>query len=1001
MKKKVLLMGKNGSGKTSMRSIIFANYVARDTRRLGATIDVEHSHVRFLGNLFLNLWDCGGQEAFMENYFASQRDNIFKNVEVLIYVFDVESRELEKDMHYYQSCLEAILQNSPEAKVFCLIHKMDLIQEDQRDSLFAMREDELKRCSLPLQCRCFRTSIWDETLYKAWSAIVYQLIPNVRQLEMNVKAFADIIEADEVLLFEKATFLVISHCERKPHKDVHRFEKVSNIIKQFKLSCSKLAAQFQRMEVRNSKFAAFIEYFTSNTFIMVVMSDTTIPPAATWLNIKNARRCQKDSRKAFFLQRDVTVIVGRGSSADLVVKASYVSRVHCELRVDTGGNVRVFDAKSASGTFVNGRAAVEKGKEVEVSNGDWIAFGNPDDKFVLENRKCRVMVCKCDKETKARINRVLECLGCVRTQQQFDAREPPDYSVFPESSISTRFICALVYNSQVVTPDYFLGLAGMKAGMLPDPDAFRPPPEDKLKAAAVPSVFGVDLKRSKLFAGRLFVFGSRFTMDNVGIAVEGAGGKSCTYDQGTHRHFDSNTVYVLPVETPDAPIPSHIHCKRGIDVREIALAIIFTTTEVFTNPDLECDIENYQDYVIALNHPTQILPGFTQSVDSAANTVPNPPSSLRPVSLDANDDLFAPTSKRQRSLDADDDLFSERKSLRSAVSLDGDEDLFGDDSKDTEQPKRRRIEEADAEEGEKRVQEVLVKRNVPLKSCADEFVKPATEALRKPLGDITKPAAILKPLKRKDASRVIEESHGMLKPLTRKQELVTENNHSTQLTAKNLTKATEMKFQPPVEESTPLQRTEEHESEMISEETPSVKQESCLNDTWLNRTMLRLTLDDSKLNCVETRDLTRVETPAQETVSVRLDSNASVCDDRRFRKQLHFVAHPSEIVSGETLTSFNTQNSFLAPDEVDEVSAVFSRMDRIEESRENVSEKNRFGGKAKGTRFDDDVSVKSKFGKRTASRVEPEVSSLRSVTQGSSGSFTRSSSRPVKRSRFD
>ena len=37
-------------------------------------VDVEHSHVRFLGNLVLNIWDCGGQEAFMENYFASQRE---------------------------------------------------------------------------------------------------------------------------------------------------------------------------------------------------------------------------------------------------------------------------------------------------------------------------------------------------------------------------------------------------------------------------------------------------------------------------------------------------------------------------------------------------------------------------------------------------------------------------------------------------------------------------------------------------------------------------------------------------------------------------------------------------------------------------------------------------------------------------------------------------------------------------------------------------------------
>jgi len=30
-------MGKSGSGKTSMRSIIFANYLARDTMRLGPT----------------------------------------------------------------------------------------------------------------------------------------------------------------------------------------------------------------------------------------------------------------------------------------------------------------------------------------------------------------------------------------------------------------------------------------------------------------------------------------------------------------------------------------------------------------------------------------------------------------------------------------------------------------------------------------------------------------------------------------------------------------------------------------------------------------------------------------------------------------------------------------------------------------------------------------------------------------------------------------------------
>lgn len=63
---KVLLMGRVGAGKTSMRSIIFANYLARDAYRITFTVDVAKSRVKFLGDLVLSLWDCGGQDLFME-----------------------------------------------------------------------------------------------------------------------------------------------------------------------------------------------------------------------------------------------------------------------------------------------------------------------------------------------------------------------------------------------------------------------------------------------------------------------------------------------------------------------------------------------------------------------------------------------------------------------------------------------------------------------------------------------------------------------------------------------------------------------------------------------------------------------------------------------------------------------------------------------------------------------------------------------------------------------
>jgi hypothetical protein len=41
----------------------FANKIAKDTRQLGATIDVETTKVRFMGNLRLDVWDCAGQES--------------------------------------------------------------------------------------------------------------------------------------------------------------------------------------------------------------------------------------------------------------------------------------------------------------------------------------------------------------------------------------------------------------------------------------------------------------------------------------------------------------------------------------------------------------------------------------------------------------------------------------------------------------------------------------------------------------------------------------------------------------------------------------------------------------------------------------------------------------------------------------------------------------------------------------------------------------------------
>ena len=242
--------------------------------------------------------NCGGQDTFMENYFESQKDAIFRNVEVLIYVFDIESPQHKRDMEQFLSCVEMVAKysSSEATKVYCLIHKMDLIhKEEDRLRIYMERDREIKAKVAPFfssssssqsqsqsqsgqssggssaTVTTFATSIWDETLYKAWSAIVHSLIPNVHTLERQLVAFCNLLAADEVVLFEKATFLVICSAVVKHNSDAHRYEKISNIIKQFKLSCSKSSnGEFLSMQVQNKHFIAFIDQFTTNTYIMIV-----------------------------------------------------------------------------------------------------------------------------------------------------------------------------------------------------------------------------------------------------------------------------------------------------------------------------------------------------------------------------------------------------------------------------------------------------------------------------------------------------------------------------------------------------------------------------------------------------------------------------------------------------------------------------------------------------------------------------------------------------------
>ncbi|PVU86989.1 hypothetical protein BB561_006489 [Smittium simulii] len=296
MKKKLLLMGQSGAGKTSMRAIIFSNYGAAETRRLGATMEIEHSSIPFIGDLHLNIWDCGGQRRFMNNYITDQKEHLFKDAEVLIYVFDVETRDQAAEFKYYEDCVKLLSQFSPTAKVFCLIHKIDLIKQDSRKTssvpnVLANYKKTLGPLSQHFTPVFYTTSIWSYTLYQAWSDIAYKLIPNITMIENQLKQFRQLCGASRVVMFEKSTFLVVSHTQEhgKPNPEDDVFVRISETVKTYRQACSKIRAPLVAINIRNGPFSMFLEPFTETTYVLVVMNDPDVEAAVVKLNISSAR----------------------------------------------------------------------------------------------------------------------------------------------------------------------------------------------------------------------------------------------------------------------------------------------------------------------------------------------------------------------------------------------------------------------------------------------------------------------------------------------------------------------------------------------------------------------------------------------------------------------------------------------------------------------------------------------------------------------------------------
>jgi GTPase SAR1 family protein len=182
---KLLMMGLSQVGKSSIQSVVFEGKKPEDVADYAATRDYERSTKDLLGSTF-QIFDCGGQESFLIKHTGALSEFIFGNVQVYIWVVDVSSfDEVSKSKYYFDLAINQLHKYSPEATVFCLFHKIDLLVQESREEIITNMK-EFFRTDKPLDVYYYATSIFEKDLFKAFGDIIKRILAEKSTIGQSV-----------------------------------------------------------------------------------------------------------------------------------------------------------------------------------------------------------------------------------------------------------------------------------------------------------------------------------------------------------------------------------------------------------------------------------------------------------------------------------------------------------------------------------------------------------------------------------------------------------------------------------------------------------------------------------------------------------------------------------------------------------------------------------------------------------------------------------------------
>uniref|UniRef100_A0A8C0V7P7 Ras-related GTP-binding protein n=1 Tax=Cyanistes caeruleus TaxID=156563 RepID=A0A8C0V7P7_CYACU len=212
VKPRILLMGLRRSGKSSIQKVVFHKMSPNETLFLESTNKICREDVSNSSFVNFQIWDFPGQIDFFDPTFDYEM--IFRGTGALIFVIDSQDDYMEALARLHLTVTRAYKVN-PDINFEIFIHKVDGLSDDhkietQRD-IHQRANDDLADAGLEkIHLSFYLTSIYDHSIFEAFSKVVQKLIPQLPTLENLLNIFISNSGIEKAFLFDVVSKIYIA-----------------------------------------------------------------------------------------------------------------------------------------------------------------------------------------------------------------------------------------------------------------------------------------------------------------------------------------------------------------------------------------------------------------------------------------------------------------------------------------------------------------------------------------------------------------------------------------------------------------------------------------------------------------------------------------------------------------------------------------------------------------------------------------------------------------------